>query len=111
MQGYGWDGVRVRSLNVYHFEEEGMFTRIRIRFLGMKSNAVKQVLLGLLVLFLTIDAGEQALAQAQADTVIDRLPETTAAVVRDQGNDLFVNQILYAGIIIWVISLLVGKKN
>jgi hypothetical protein len=80
-----------------------------MRFSGMKRNAVKQFVLGVLVLFLTVSGGEQA--NAQADTVIDRLPETTAAVVRDQGNSLFLNQILYAGIIIWVISLLVGRKD
>jgi hypothetical protein len=92
--------VHVRSLNVYHFEEKGMFTR----------TGTRQIILGALVLFLAV-GGERAQAQAQADTVIDRLPETTAAVVRDQGNSLFVNQIVYAGIIVWVISLLVGKKD
>lgn len=70
----------------------------------------RQIILGMLVLFLAV-GGERAQAQGQADTVIDRLPETTAAVVRDQGNSLFVNQIVYAGIIVWVISLLVGKKD
>jgi hypothetical protein len=97
-----------------------MVTRTRtgfMRFAATKNSAVKQIALGALVLFLTIGAGdpcgtcEAARAMAQADTVIDRLPETTAAVVRDQGNSLFVNQILYAGIIAWVISLLVGRKN
>jgi hypothetical protein len=92
--------VHVRSLNVYHFEEKGMFTR----------TGTRQIILGALVLFLAV-GGDRAIAQAQADTVIDRLPETTAAVVRDQGNSLFVNQIVYAGIIVWVISLLVGKKD
>jgi hypothetical protein len=89
-----------------------MFRQTRIRLIhvsGMKRNAVKQVLAGMLVLFLTVGVGERA--NAQADTVIDRLPETTAAVVRDQGNSLFLNQILYAGIIVWVISLLVGQKD
>jgi hypothetical protein len=114
MQKYYSVGVRVRSLNVYHFEEIGMFTRTQIKkmyFLGLKRTALKRVFLGVLVLFLTAGMGGRAMAQAQADTVIDRLPETTAAVVRDQGNPLFVPQVLYAGVIIWIISLLVGSKN
>jgi hypothetical protein len=114
MQKYYSFGVRVRSLNVYHFEEIGMFTRTiakRVYFSGSKRTALNYVFLGLLVLFLTAGVGDRAVAQSQADTVIDRLPETTAAVVRDQGNSLFLNQILYAGIIVWVISLLVGKQD
>jgi hypothetical protein len=106
-------GVFVRSLDIYHSEEVGMFTWIKTQKTparGLKSPVGKQVVLGALVLFLTI-AGDPVLAQSDSDSVIDRIPASATAVVKDQGSTLFLNQVLYAGVIIWVISLLTGGKD
>jgi hypothetical protein len=89
-----------------------MFTRTKVKKMHLsmfRETALKPLFWGLLVLFLAVGRSDRAIARA--DTVIDRLPETTTAVVQDQGNSLFLNQVLFAGIVVWVISLLVGKKD
>jgi threonine/homoserine efflux transporter RhtA len=82
-------------------------------FRGLGKIALKQALLWQLVLFLTLTTGggDRAFAQSASDSVIDRIPQSAAAVDSDRGDNLFLIQMLYAGAIVWIISLMVSGKN
>ena len=93
-----------------------MFTRTKnnqTHLRGSRSAVLKQALLWQLVLFLTLTAGwgDRAFAQSASDSVLDRIPESVAAVGRDRGDNLFLIQMLYAGAIVWIISLMRSGKN
>jgi hypothetical protein len=91
-----------------------MFTCIKnnqTHFRGLGRAALKQVLLGQIVLFLSVGWGDRAFAQSATDSVIDRIPESAAVVVSDRGDNLFLTQILYAGAIVWIISLMGSDQN
>jgi hypothetical protein len=76
-----------------------------------RSGALKQALSWQLVLFLTLSAGWGDRAFAQSDSVIDRIPQSTAVVVRDRGGNVFLVQMLYAGALVWIISLMSSGKK
>lgn len=78
---------------------------------GLRRAALKQVLLGHLIFFLSVGWGDRAFAQATSDSVLDRIPESVAVVVSDQGSNLFLARILYAGAVIWIISLMGSGKD
>ncbi|MBW4516119.1 MAG: hypothetical protein KME11_12970 [Timaviella obliquedivisa GSE-PSE-MK23-08B] len=97
-----------------------MLTRIcnvQAYFRRLGSTTWKQILLGQLILLLGvgwgdplyISQGDRAFAQSASDSVLDRIPESTTAVLTDPDNDLFLSQILYAGVIVWIISLMAAK--
>jgi hypothetical protein len=75
---------------------------------GLRRVALKQALSWQLVLFLTLNAGwgDRAFAQSDSDSVIDRIPQSTAIVVSDRGGNVFLIQVLYAGALVWIISLM-----
>ncbi len=88
-----------------------MFTRTKnnpMHLRGSGSAVLRQVLLWQLVLFLTFTAGggDRAFAQSTSDSVLDRIPNSIAAVASDRGDNLFLIQMLYAGAIVWIISLM-----
>lgn len=94
-----------------------MLTRIKndqTHFRGLGRSVLKQILLGQLVLFLIVgwgdplrvSQGDRAFAQSTSDSVLDRVPKSVATVVSDRGDNLFLVQILYAGAIVWIISLM-----
>lgn len=104
----------IRSLNIYHLEGVEMLTQINhdqwhLRELGRA--ALRQVLLWQFVLCLTAGCGDRAFAQAASDSVIDQIPASASAIVSDQGSNLFLAQILYAGIIVWIISLMGSGRD
>jgi hypothetical protein len=82
---------------------------------GRGRAAFKQALLWQFVLFLTLTYGwgDRAFAQSasDADSVIDQIPASVAAVASDRGDHLFCVQILYAGAIVWIISLMGSGKT
>jgi hypothetical protein len=75
---------------------------------GLGKVALKQALSWQLVLFLTLTAGggDRAFAQSTSDSVIDQIPQSTAVVVSDRGGNVFLIQMIYAGALVWIISLM-----
>jgi hypothetical protein len=80
-------------------------------FRGLARAAFKPIVLGQLILLLSVGWASRAFAQSDSDSVIDRIPEATTEVLTDQGNNLFLSQIVYAGIIVWIISLMGSGRD
>ena len=78
---------------------------------GLVRVAWKPVLLGQLILCLSLGWGDRAFAQSNSDSVLDQIPESAAALVNYQDNNQFLPQILYAGVIVWVISLIENRRG
>jgi hypothetical protein len=51
------------------------------------------------------------LAQAETQSVIDRIPASAAEAMADQGSGTFLIQIIYAVVLIWIVSLIRGTKS
>jgi hypothetical protein len=50
-------------------------------------------------------------ALAQEPSIIDRIPSTTTTVVTEAGGSTFLAQLIYAGVIVWIVSLLRSGKR
>jgi hypothetical protein len=51
------------------------------------------------------------LAQAETQSVIDHIPTAASEAMADQGSGTFLIQIIYAMVMIWIVSLIRGTKS
>lgn len=89
------------------------FKNHQTHFRGLRKAALYKAFLWQLALSLTLTAGwgDRVFAQASSDSVLERFPQSVAAVGSNGGNDLLWVQILYAGAIVWIITLMRSGKS
>jgi hypothetical protein len=52
----------------------------------------------------------QSVNQSVSQSVIDRIPTSASAAMADQGSGTFLIQVIYAAVLIWIVSLIRVSK-